>query len=223
VLSRMLALAVRKGWRVDNPARGIERNQETKRTRYLSADEIARLTAALAALPDQQAANVFRLLLLTGARKGEVLAARWDQIDVERGLWIKPGSATKQKTEHRAPLSAPARQLLAGIPREGEFVFPGRLEGTHRVEVKAQWANACAAAGIAGVRVHDVRHTFASVLVSAGLSLPIIGALLGHSQPATTARYAHLMDDPLRAATERAGAIVSGQRSADVAPIGSAR
>jgi integrase len=106
-------------------------------------------------------------------------------------------------------LSAPARQLLAGIQRENEFVFPGQNPGAHRVEVKAQWANACKAAGISGVRMHDVRHTFASVLASAGMSLPIIGALLGHSQPATTARYAHLMDDPLRAATERAGAIVT--------------
>jgi site-specific recombinase XerD len=94
--------------------------------------------------------------------------------------------------------------------------LPGAGAGRHRVEVKGQWEKVCAAAelvdaeGVKTVRMHDLRHTYASVLASAGLSLPIIGALLGHSQPATTARYAHLMDDPLRAATERVGAIVTG-------------
>ena len=222
VLSRMLGLAIRWGWRTDNPARGTERNQEQKRTRYLSQAEIKALTDALASLPDQQAANVFRLMLLTGCRKGEALAARWSQIDLAAGLWIKPGSTTKQKTEHRVPLSAAAVALLDGINRQADFVFPGQIEGQHRQEVKKQWENVCAAAGLldaAGektVRMHDLRHTYASVLASAGLSLPIIGALLGHSQPATTARYAHLMDDPLRQATERAAALVSGAQGAEV-------
>ena len=143
VLSRMFGAAIRRGWRADNPAKGTERNQETKRTRYLSPAEIARLTAALAALGDQQAANIFRLLLLTGARRGEVQAMRWDQIDLAAGVWTKPGSTTKQKTEHRVPLSAPALQLLAGLERPGEYVFPGRDGEGHRVEVKAQWANVC--------------------------------------------------------------------------------
>lgn len=222
VISRMLGLAVRWGWRSDNPARGIERNQETKRTRYLSQTEIKALTDALRDLPDQQAANVFRLMLLTGCRKGEALSARWSQFDLTAGIWIKPGSTTKQKTEHRVPLSAAAVALLDGIDREGQFVFPGQIEGQHRQEVKKQWENICAAAGLMDgegnktVRMHDLRHTYASVLASAGLSLPIIGALLGHSQPATTARYAHLMDDPLRQATERAAALVSGAEAAEV-------
>jgi len=226
VFSRMLGLAIRWGWRTDNPARGTERNQEQKRTRYLSQPEIRALTDALANLPDQQAANVFRLMLLTGCRKGEALSARWSQIDLEAGVWIKPGSTTKQKTEHRVPLSAAAIALLEGIDRHSDFVFPGQIEGQHRQEVKAQWENLCAAArlvdaaGEKTVRMHDLRHTYASVLASAGLSLPIIGALLGHSQPATTARYAHLMDDPLRQATERAAALVTGAKSADVVKLG---
>ena len=225
VISRMLGLAVRWGWRQDNPARGTERNQEEKRTRYLSQAEIKALTDALLDLPDQQAANVFRLMLLTGCRKGEALSARWDQIDLDAGRWIKPGSTTKQKTEHRVPLSAAAVALLAEIDREGEFVFPGQIEGRHRQEVKKQWENICVAAGLVDdegnktVRMHDLRHTYASVLASAGLSLPIIGALLGHSQPTTTARYAHLMDDPLRQATERAAALVSGTEGAEVIKI----
>ena len=115
VLAKMFALAVRWGWRLDNPARGIERNQETKRYRYLSGDELRRLTIALRDCKDQQAANIIRLLLLTGARRGEVQAARWDQFNLAGGVWTKPGATTKQKTEHRVPLSAPARQLLAEL------------------------------------------------------------------------------------------------------------
>ena len=106
VLSKMFSLAVRWGMRADNPCRGIERNQEHKRNRYLSGAELARLSTALAELPDQGAANAVRLLLLTGARRGELLAAKWGDFDLEAGVWIKPGATTKQRTEHRVPLSA---------------------------------------------------------------------------------------------------------------------
>lgn len=232
VLSKMFGLAIKWRWRTDNPAKGIERNEEQKRHRYLSPAELKNLTSALAAMLDQQGANIIRLLLLTGARKGEVLAARWDQFDLTEGVWTKPGSTTKQKTLHRVPLSAPARQLLVELQEQAkedaEFVFPGRGGKGSREEIKKAWNDVCVAAGIVTVetvkeggkertivkpsaRIHDLRHTYASVLASAGLSLPIIGALLGHSQPATTARYSHLMDDPLRAATERVGAIVMPQ------------
>lgn len=215
LLSKMFALAIRWGWRTDNPAKGIERNQEVKRTRYLDAGELERLTAALADHPDRQAANIIRLLLLTGARRGEVQGARWDQFDLTKGVWTKPGATTKQKTDHRVPLSGPARQLLADLyaaRAEGaEHVFPGR-GAAHRVELKNDWKALCKAAGIANARLHDLRHTYASMLASANISLPTIGALLGHTQPQTTARYAHLFDDPLRIATERVGAIVSEKR-----------
>jgi integrase len=103
------------------------------------------------------------------------------------------------------------------------YVFPGRGGEGHRIEIKGSWAAICKAAGITEARMHDLRHTYASVLASAGLSLPVIGALLGHSQPATTARYSHLFDDPLRAATERVGAIVSGNPSGAIVPIKAAR
>lgn len=212
--SKMFGLAIRWGWRSDNPARGIERNPETRRTRYAAGDELGRLTEALAVHGDQQAANIVRMLLLTGARRGEVLAMRWDQLNLTAGVWVKEAAFTKQKAEHRVPLSAPARQLLADLRSKAEtgrnvseFVFPGR-SGGHRESIKKNWQAICKAAGIEGLRIHDLRHTYASVLASAGLSLPVIGALLGHTQPATTARYAHLFDDPLRAATERVGAIV---------------
>ena len=176
---------------------------------------------ALAEHPDQQAANVFRLLLLTGARRGEVLAAKWADIDLAAGVWVKPGATTKQKTLHRVPLSAPARQLLSGLHDgrdKSDYIFPGRLGG-HRVEVKNNWTALRKATKLKDLRIHDLRHSYASQLVSAGFSLPIIGALLGHTQPSTTHRYAHLQDDPLRAATERVGAIIAGRPAAEVVSL----
>jgi integrase len=222
--SRVFAMAVKWGMRGDNPCRGIERNQEQKRRRYLSGDELGRLTHALSAHPDQQSVNIVRLLLLTGARKGEMLTATWGQFDLDNGVWTKPGATTKQRTEHIVPLSAPARALLADLHKvrdDSGYLFPGRLG--HRQDVKSAWAAICQAAGIEGLRVHDLRHSYASSLAGAGFSLPVIGALLGHTQPGTTARYAHLQDDPLRTATERAGAILSGQPSAEIVSLKSAK
>lgn len=217
VCSKMFNLAIKWGWCAKNPAVGVERNQEQKRHRYLSADELIRLTEALAAHHDQQAANMFRLLLLTGARRGEVQSMRWADLDLEAAVWTKPGAMTKQKTLHRVPISEAACALLRSLreaaPNDAEFVFAGR-GGGHRVELKKAWAAFRKQANLGDARIHDLRHTYASVLASAGLSLPVIGALLGHSQPATTARYAHLLDDPLRAATERASAIITGKPSA---------
>ena len=221
VLSRMLNLAIKWGWRADNPAKGTERNPEEKRHRYLSAAELDRLTTALADHPDRQAADIFRLLLLTGARRGEVQSMKWPDIELDAGTWTKPGATTKQRTLHRVPLSAPARQLLAERKAErgeSEYVFPGR-QGGHRVEIKAAWKTICRTARIHDLRIHDLRHSYASQLVSAGFSLPTIGALLGHTQPATTHRYAHLADDPLRRATETVGAVIARKPSAEILPL----
>jgi integrase len=217
VLRKMFALAIRWGMRPDNPAQRIARNPEIKRKRYLSSDELTRLIAALAASPDRQAANIIRMLLLTGARVGEVVSMRWDAIS--EGVWTKPASATKQKADHVAPLSAPAQQLLAGVRREGTFVFPGNGKTGHVVSIGKSWRAIKVAAGINGLRVHDLRHSFASQLASGGASLPLIGALLGHASPRTTARYAHLFMDPQRAAVERVGAIVTGTTPADVVSL----
>ena len=213
LISKMFSLAVRWEMRGDNPAKGIERNNEEKRERYLIGDELRRLIDALTAYPNQTSANAIRLLLLTGARRGEVLAARWDQFDLETGIWVKPSSHTKQKRLHRVPLSAGARLLLVNIKASAgssEFLFPSEL-GTmgHLTDIKRAWASIRKLAGLTGVRTHDLRHSYASMLASSGLSLPVIGALLGHTQASTTQRYSHLFDDPLRAATDRVGAIVA--------------
>ena len=211
VLSKMFALAIKWRLRPDNPCKGVQRNREQARKRYLTPDELGRLTIALAEHPDPQGADIFRLLLLTGARRSEVLSAKWEQFDLEDGVWTKPAMSTKQNAEHRIPLSAPARQLLARLHRDGEksWLFPGRSGQHHRINIDRSWSLICKAASISGLRIHDLRHSYASTLAGAGFSLPTIGALLGHSQPKTTARYAHLFDDPLRKATERAGAILA--------------
>ena len=221
---RMFSLAMRWEWRETNPAAAVERNHEEKRHRYLGDDELARLMAALAAHPDQQAADIIRILLLTGARKGEVLAMRWADVDPGAGTWTKPGHTTKQKTLHHVPLSAPARQILArlraGAPADAVFVFPSLSSKTgHHIELKDDWAALCAVADIRGVRVHDLRHSYASQLVNAGFGLPVIGAMLGHSQPATTARYAHLYTSVLEQAAERVGALVEGAGKPVAEPV----
>ena len=247
VVSKMCSLAIKWDLRTDNPARGIERMPESRRERFLTIEEINRLDAALATHAEKTSAAAVRLLLLTGARRGEMLSATWAQFDLTTAVWVKPSSATKQKKEHRVPLAMAVVVLLAELraanPPGCPFVFPGvhvqdgKGPGTWSplTEVRKVWIKCCAAAGLAEqvphvgrdgkpvtapdgapvmvwrstVRLHDLRHSYASVLASSGLSLPIIGALLGHTQAATTHRYAHLLDAPLRAATERMGAAVS--------------
>ena len=236
VLRKGFNLAIRWGWRAENPASGVHRNHEEKRARYLSRDEIVRLTDALAAHPNRTSANAIRLMVLTGARRGEVLGARWDMFDLEVGIWVKPSSHTKQRLERRVPLSAAALELLRAMRRRTQAAISFRAPGDPPHRRQRTWVAVCRLAGLAEeisprnkngngiiskdgssrilwratVRLHDLRHTYASILASEGLSLPIIGALLGHTQPETTARYAHLLDDLLRAATERVGALVTG-------------
>jgi integrase len=217
-LGKMFSLAIRWKWRKDNPAHGVHRNPEQKRKRYLSADELAHLTKALADYPNQDIADLFRLCLLTGCRRGEAQSATWDQFNLEQGIWTKPGATTKQKTDHRVPLSAPARQLLANRDKASRFVFPGPGPRGYRSGLKRDWAQILKLADITGLRIHDLRHSYASQLASAGVGLHVIGGLLGHSQPQTTHRYAHLLDDPLRQATERVGAIIAGS-TAEVVPL----
>jgi integrase len=226
LVSKMFTLAATDyEIRADNPAKGIQKNPEERRERYLSQAEIAAVSKALAEYPAQDAANAVRWLLLTGCRKSEALAMTWDQVDLQAGVWTKPSAHTKQKKTHRVPLSAPAVQLLHDIAkgqRAGErYVFPGRKPGEPLKQLHTVWNAVKDKAGVQDVRLHDLRHTYASILVSAGLSLPMIGALLGHTQQATTQRYAHLYDDPLREATERVGAVVSGEQGqgADVVPL----
>jgi len=215
VLRHAFNLAIRWKWRLDNPSTGIRRNQEERRTRYLSQAELARLAKALAEHPEETSANAIRLLMLTGARRGEVLNAMWNMFDLSTGVWTKPSAHTKQRKVHRVPLSAPALQLLTEIKRtsSSDYVFPGKSLDRPLTDIKKTWTSICNNAGIKDARVHDLRHSFASILVSRGASLPLIGALLGHTQVATTARYAHLYDEPLREAAEMVGSMIEPLKS----------
>lgn len=245
VLRRALNLAIRWKWLTDNPASGVRKNIEEKRNRFLDRTEIAALAQALNEHSEPVSANAIKLLMLTGARRGEVLGATWDMFDLENGIWTKPSAHTKQRRIHRVPLSGPALRLLAeikdasahtaktaGIPASA-YVFPGH-DGKPLTDVKRSWTTICRKAGLAvqvrkidrngrpakgkdgqpsliwqpNVRIHDLRHSFASILVSAGASLPLIGQMLGHTQVQTTQRYAHLFDDPMRDAAETVGKVI---------------
>ncbi|THD58770.1 MAG: DUF4102 domain-containing protein [Bradyrhizobium sp.] len=208
VLSKMFSLAIKWEWRTTNPCRGIERNPEPPRKRYLSGEELMRLTMELTK-QERQFADIIRLLLLTGARRGEVLGMRWSALDLTKGIWTKPAAETKQASLHVVPLSEPVVTLLKAIERgKSEFVFPSDSTTGHVVEISKAWWKLRESAGLSDLRIHDLRHSFASYLASSGASLPLIGALLGHSNPTTTARYAHLFMDPQRAAAEKVAAIV---------------
>ncbi|WIY24397.1 tyrosine-type recombinase/integrase [Parasedimentitalea psychrophila] len=205
LLSKMFELSIKWGMRSDNPAKGIERFHEEKRHRWLSSDELTRLCVALDNHPNQKAANAIRLQLQTGARIGEVLTSKWENFDFDRGVWIKPSHHTKQKRTEHLPLSKAAAALLSRIKNGAagsEFVFPGRSKNKPIVDLKKFWRSVLSKAGISDYRIHDNRHTHASQLVSSGMSLAIVGRLLGHTNPMTTQRYAHIADDPLREAAE---------------------
>jgi integrase len=216
LLSKMFNLAIGWHWRTDNPVKGLKRYEEGKRDRWLQDDELQRLCGVLDRHPNQRAANAVRLQLLTGARMGEVLGAKKADFDLKRGLWIKPSHQTKQKRTEHLPLSAEAASLVTTIADSSNcspYLFPGNVAGEPLRDIKKFWASIMRQAEIRGYRRHDNRHTYASHLVSSGLSLEIVGRLLGHTSPSTTKRYAHLADDPLRAATERFGSKFAGYRS----------
>lgn len=205
LLSKMFSLAESWGWRVGNPVRGIQKYQEEKRDRWLNEEEIQHLWAVLDKYPKHLTAYIFKFLLLTGARKSEAMQATWDQFDLEKGIWTKPSHLTKQKKKEYLPLSDQALSVLQEVKKLSSnsiYLFPGRVEGQPIKEIKTFWKSVLKAANLANVRIHDLRHTHASHLVSSGLSLSIVGKLLGHTQASTTQRYAHLADEPLRQAAE---------------------
>lgn len=208
-IRKMFNLAIRWEMRPDNPASGFFRNPENPRERFLDVNEIERLSKVLADHENQRMADIIRLLMLTGARRGEVLNARWEQFDLDRAVWTKPAATTKQRRLHRAPISGAAVQLLrtvqANVAADCPWVFPGDAEGKPVQEIKRFWQDVREQAELKDLRIHDLRHTFASLLVSGGMSLPMIGKLLGHTQVQTTQRYAHLFDDPLRVGLNQVG------------------
>lgn len=211
-LRKMFNLAVEWGMRADNPASSFYRRIENARERFLTKDEIDRLAKALDADEDQRAAGIIRMCLLTGARVGEARQARFEQFNLELGIWSKPASTTKQRKVHRVPISedvaAIVRQRQLLVPNGTPWLFPGDVPGQPVREIRRFWRRIQVAAAIGDARIHDLRHTFASLLVSGGASLEMIGKLLGHTQMQTTQRYAHLIDAPLRAGLDAVASAV---------------
>ncbi|HKM71338.1 MAG TPA: tyrosine-type recombinase/integrase [Stellaceae bacterium] len=218
LLSVMFTFAERQGERLDgsNPCRHVERFPQRLRERFLSADELARLGDTLAAYrgsPYHPA--TIKLLVFTGARLSEVLGLQWDWVSLERGEARLPDSKTGAKTIYLPP---PALEVLAGLPRvEGNPYVLGARRSTTFIE--KPWRVIREAAGLTDVRLHDLRHAFASVAASAGMGLPIIGKMLGHTQVQTTQRYAHLASDPVKAAAAavagKIAAAMKGNAGAD--------
>lgn len=206
VLGSLFTFAIRHGlYEGANPCKHIERFPEKKKERFLSPAELARLGKVLSEHEADRPIIVgaMRLLLLTGARRGEVLGLRWDEIDYEAPCLRLPDSKTGAKT---IPLHAPALEVLADMAKlrqEGNpHVFPGQKIGGHLTVLQKVWAEWRAEAGLDDVRIHDFRHTFASVGASGGTSLVILGSILGHADQATTQRYGHLSDNPRQEAAE---------------------
>jgi integrase len=219
ILSSLMAWAESNGLRQGNPCLGIRRYREHAKQRFLSFEEIARLNAALDALEAEGEINPFfaagiRLLSLTGARKSEIFKARWAWVDFEREILALPESKTGEKN---ITLSQAALSILRALPRyaDNPHVLPGAKFGQPFVGLEAPWKLVRVRAGLPGLRIHDLRHTFASVAVEGGAPLYTVGKLLGHANPSSTGRYAHLSDDPRRAvaaAVARAFAGKSGEQ-----------
>lgn len=198
----MFNLAIKWKMREGNPAEGFRRRPETEREVFLSLAEMQRLAQALERSEDRRGAGIVRMCMLTGARLGEVRTARFDQFNLEHATWTKQATTTKQRKVHRVPVSEHVvtlvRQRRADVPDRCPWLFPGDVEGQPVQDIRKYWGSIKREAKLPDVRVHDLRHTFASLLASSGASLAMIGKLLGHSQMRTTMRYAHLADQPLR-------------------------
>ena len=195
VFNHALAWGFHQG---DNPAKWVKRFKEKSRERFLEADELPRFFAALNDYPDATIRDYVLFSLMTGARKGNVLAARWDQVELERGTWTIP--RTKNDDPQTVTLSPEAVELLK--KRKGqsddEWVFPGRKDKTHLQSPKKAWASVLKTAEIKDLRIHDLRRTLGSWQAATGASLTMIGKSLGQKSPAATAVYARLNLDPVR-------------------------
>jgi integrase len=233
-----------------NPAKGVGKYREKSRERYLTRAELAALGDALRlaetdGLPyqvnedgpkakhapkpenrkrklDLYATAAIRLLILTGARLREILDLKWKEVDFERGIAFLPDSKTGAKPLY---LSAASLAVISSLPRiEGNpHVIAGARDGAARSDLKKPWAAVAGHAGLEGVRLHGLRHSFASFGAGASLGLPIIGKLLGHTQASTTQRYAHLDADPVKRAAESIGATIqaamNGDKASPVIPL----
>lgn len=214
VLSSLMGWCEDYGYRPENsnPCKKIKRFMETKRQRYLSSDEFSRIGAALSELEHSgkvsvYAATAIRLLIFTGARSSEILNLKHSAISYDKKMLFLSHSKTGEKS---IKLNEPAIEILKALPRQlkNDYVIVGQRHGQRMVNISKPWKAVCNKAKVVDCRLHDLRHSYASVLASKGASLLLIGKLLGHSNPQTTARYAHLVDDLVTAANDQLGEIL---------------
>ena len=202
-LKSMYNRAIDWGWEGTNPCNGIKKNKEVKRDRFLRPDELPRFFTALQNETNEVARNYIWMLLLTGARKTNVLAMRWDEIDFELQIWRIPD--TKNGEPVNIPLTSLAMQLLKSIKHECEWVFPSVTSSTgHLQDPKKAWNRILKQAEIENLRIHDIRRTLGSYQAITGASLHVIGKSLGHKSSISTQIYARLTTDPVRASMETA-------------------
>lgn len=215
VMRKMMSWAEEQGYRKhgSNPCIGIKKFREKARERFLSESELHTFAEALTKLSTDgrithYIAGAIRLLLLTGCRLREILDLKWSEVDCDRGWLNLEDTKTGRRSIH---LNKDAIQLIQSIPQieVNPYVFCGRLTDKPIVNTAKPWKRICEEAGLSGVRIHDLRHTHASIAAIQGYSLPMIGALLGHTQAQTTARYSHLASDPIRQASEDVGTYIT--------------
>ncbi len=203
LLRKMFNLA--RAWGLagaENPAAGLQFFPERKRSRFVEPSEFPRFFQALKGEEDPYIKTAFLVSLFTGARIGETLTAKWEDIDVKRAVWRLP--QTKADREHLLPLPGPVLQAVRRLKRfhGNPHVFPSHGKTGHLIDLTRAWERLCNRAKIEDLRIHDVRRTLGSWLAISGASLPMIGKILNHSQPTTTLIYARLHLDPLREALE---------------------
>ncbi|MBX9933456.1 MAG: tyrosine-type recombinase/integrase [Methylobacterium sp.] len=247
LLGGIFAFAIRKRLRIDNPVRGVQRFKDGRNERYLSGAEMARLGTVLKAsdeawaafekeqvawshvgrrrqapTPPHEAENrvatdAIRLLLLTGMRKSEVLQLQWRHVDADNGYLRLPTSKTGAKA---VPIGTAALTFLLSLPRlaGNPYVFPGSVNGRHFVGLPKAWERIRARAELTDVRLHDLRHSFGATSASSGNSLPLLGAILGHRDPNTTQRYAHIARDPVRTAANQIAELIATSLDAGITP-----
>jgi integrase len=214
-----------RGYTGGNPAAGIKKNPEHGREVFLTAVQVRDALAAIEryvergdgrAAGSRSVANCLTFVIATGCRSHEAKSAQWSEFDDDLTVWVKAAPDTKQRRAHRRPLNDMATEILQrrrDARHNGPYVFPGRHGDDHVKQLRAAWSRIRKDAGLPdGVRIHDLRHSFASLALHAGASLPLIGKLLGHSNVRTTARYSHLLDADLRAAVGKVNALIEGKQ-----------
>ena len=215
VVSKIMNLAEKWGYRQDgsNPCRHVEKYVEQKRERYLNREELSRLGTTLREIEKENTESAYvvaaiLLLIATGCRLSEILTLEWKHVDQDGGYFRLPDSKTGAKL---VPLNSMALGIMSMLVQQPDnpYVIVGRNAGDHLVNLEKPWRRIRKRADLNDVRLHDLRHTFASVGAGLGEGLPIIGKLLGHTQSQTTQRYAHLDSDPLAKASERIGSVLS--------------